>query len=219
MRCVIIGMLEKNTKSYFIFGVFAVLVLIVFYIVFDQINTLDTHVKNVELNLELALKSDIATSTVSSTAPSLPASGTNNPPITEQGENIIIPTGIVFNATSSPLLQPQATIVLIVQDVAKQADGKVFVHLKASTERAQSYSAIDPKDFFQLVSLSSENQRALAADGAWSSMPPQGTVQGTLMFQVDPSQTSLILQVGKGDAIKFYQFDFQTKTYKEVILG
>ncbi len=211
-------MLEKNTKLYFIFGVFAIAVLIVFYIVFDQISTLDTHVKNVELNLELALKSDIATSTASSTIPPLPT-GDANPPITEQGESIAIPTGIVFNATSSPLLQPQATIVFIVQDVAKQADGKVFVHLKASTERAQSYSAIDPKDFFQLVSLSSDNQRALGVDGAWSSMPPQGTVQGTLMFQVDPSQTSLILQVGKGDAIKFYQFDFQTKTYKEVVLG
>ncbi len=210
----------RNHKGvYFVFGVFAIAVLVAFYVAFDEISALDSHVKNVELNLELALKSDVATSTSSSTTPPASTGTTNNPPVVEQGGNITIPTGIVLNATSSPLLQPQAMITLIVQDVAKQTDGKVFVHLKASTEKAQSYSAIDPKEFFQLVSLSSDNQQALAVDGTWNSMPPQGTVQGTIMFQIEPAQTFLILQTGKGEAVKFYQFDFQTKSYKEVVLG
>lgn len=209
----------RHGKIYSIIAILAIVIAVLFYFIFNQLNILDSQVKNVELNLELALRSDVATSTVSSTSMSASTDTTNNPPVVEQGGGSIIPTGIILNATSSPLLQPQATIVLIVQDVAKQTDGKIFVHLKASTEKAQSYSAIDPKEFFQLVSLSSDNQQALAVDGAWNSMPPQGTVQGTVMFQIDPSQTSVILQTGKGDAVKFYQFDFQTKTYKEVVLG
>ncbi len=209
----------RHGTIYLILGILAIVIAVLAYLAFSQIGSLNSDIKNLQMNLELALRSDFATSTASSATTSIQTGATNNQPIVEQGGSIVIPTGIVFNATSSPLLQPQAIITLIVQDVAKQTDGKVFVHLKASTEKAQSYSAVDPKEYFRLVSLTSDNQQALAADGAWSSMPPQGTVQGTLMFQIDPSQTSLILQVEKGEEVKFYQFDFQTKTYKEVVLG
>lgn len=211
--------MNRHAKIYLMIGVVALVIVVLSYFIFNQLSILDSHVKNLELNFELALKSDIATSTVPSTTIPTSTNITNNPPVVEQGGSIVIPTGIVFNATSSPLLQPQATIMLIVQDVSKQTDGRIFVHLKASTEKAQSYSAIDPRNFFQLVSLSSDNQQVLATDGAWNSMPPQSTVQGTVMFQIDSFQTSLILQVGSGDVLTFYQFDFQTKTYKEVVLG
>ncbi len=209
--------MRTHKKIYLLFAASTAVVVILFVIVFMQLGVLNSHVKNLEANFQIALTSGLSTSTTPVIASS--STGTSTPSVTGKGTGIVIPTSIAFVATSSPALQPQAPITFTVQDITQEPDGKILVHVSASSDRAQGYSATDPKQFFQIVNLNGPNKNADASDGAWASMPPQSTVQGTVIFQLDPSQTSVILQVGDGSNITFYQFDFQTKTYKSIVLG
>ncbi len=216
-KCYNTNIMRTHKKMYLLIAGLAVVVVILFAIVFMQIGVLNSHVKNLESNFQIALQSGLSTSTTPIVTSS--STGTSTSPVVEEGNGIVIPTSIAFVATSSPALQPQAPITFTVQDVTQDASGKIFVHISASTDKAQSYSATDPTQYFAIVNLNGPSKQADAVDGAWSSMPPQTTVQGTVMFQLDPSQTSIILQVGDGSSMTFYQFDFQAKTYKSIVVA
>ena len=216
-KCYNGNIMRTHKKMYLLIAGLAGVVAVLFVIVFMQLGVLDSHVKNLESNFQIALQSGLSTSTAPIAISS--STGTSTPPVTEEGNGTVIPTSIAFVATSSSALQPQAPITFTVQDVTQEPDGKIFVHVSASTDQAQSYSAIDPTQFFGIANLNGPSKQPDAVDGAWSSMPPQTTVQGTVMFQLDPSQTSIILQVGDGSGMTFYQFDFQAKTYKSIVLG
>ena len=107
--------MRTHKKMYLLIIGIAVVVAILFAIVFMQLGVLDSHMKNLESNLQIALQSGLGTSTVPIITSS--STGTSTPPVVQEGNGIVIPTSIAFVATSSPALQPQAPITFTVQDV------------------------------------------------------------------------------------------------------
>src|SRR3989344_9174195 len=108
--------MEKIDKAiYVIFVIFALFVLSGFYFIFDKISNLRNDIKNLELSIEL-LKKDLAVAPPEN--PPLNEPPTNTPPPPENQE-IKIPTAIIFEASSSPLLSPQTKITITIENVTK----------------------------------------------------------------------------------------------------
>lgn len=138
----------------------------------------------------------------------------------EDSSGLLVPTAIIFTTLSSPALQPQTNIAVIVEGVSKGEDGQVLVRFKAFTSEASSYSALVVQDIFEIVDLSSgANQRPANVKGGFASIPPKSAISGTAEFRVSATQRSIILQVNAEGGAKFYQFDFEKRTYKETVLG
>ncbi|MGC9603422.1 MAG: hypothetical protein ABSF47_03050 [Minisyncoccia bacterium] len=213
--------MKNEGLIYFVIVILAFLVLGGFYFVFDKLSSLNTEVKNVELNYQLASKGSVTTPAPSTTSTS--ENGQNNSgnqnPTTPGTSDIVVPTGIIFTVSSTPALQPQSPITITMDNVTKKSDGTIVVTLKVFTSQAGSYSAIDPTNFIQYVSLDSSNQIPTNVSPIFDSMPPKSVVTGTVSFQLDPSKSVIILQVGQGDNPKFYEINFGTGTYKETVIG
>lgn len=213
----------RNDKNiYAIIVVFALLVLAGFYLIFDKIGQLGTNVKNLELTLaiiEKGAKGESPTPTPPETPPSNPP--VSGPPQQQPPslESVSVPTAIIFQASSSPLLQPQVGLTITVDSVGKLSDGTVTVNIKVFNSEAQNYSALEPQNLFELVNVSGENQKVFGVNGQFSSIPPKSAVTGSVTFRISPTQSTTILQVGSGDNLKFYEIDFVKKTYKETEIG
>jgi hypothetical protein len=213
--------MKNEGLIYFVIVILAFLVLGGFYFVFDKISALDTDVKNNELNLQLLSKNSVP---VSPTLPpnQTPTSTQDNPQNQDNipsANDIIIPTGIIFTVNSSPGLQPQTSVTVTIDNIAKKPDGTITVTLKAFTSQATSYSALDPASFLQYVSLDSDNQNPMNGSAIFNSMPPKSVSTGIVTFRIDPAKTTFILQTGQGDNPNFYQIDFIKGTYKETSVG
>ena len=214
--------MKSDKTIYFFVLVFAFLVLGGFYLVFDKISGLETAVKNVELNYQLASKIGVVEKPIVSATSTPEVTGNppiQNPPADNTSADIIIPTGIIFTASSSPALQPQTPVTITIENVTKKSDGSIIVQIKTFTSQATGYSAIDPKTFIQYVSLDSENQDPANASPIFASMPPKSVNTGTVIFYATPDKTAIILQMGRGDNPTFYEFNFTKKTYKETVVG
>ncbi|MEK7626646.1 MAG: hypothetical protein AAB399_00565 [Patescibacteria group bacterium] len=214
--------MKSDKTIYFFVLVFAFLVLGGFYLIFDKISGLETEVKNVELNYQLASKNSTAetpTISVTSTPETAGNPPVQNPSAESASTDITIPTGIIFTASSSPTLQPQTPVTITIESVIKKSDGSIVVQMKTFTSQATSYSAIDPKTFIQYVSLDSENQDPANASPIFASMPPKSVNTGTVIFYANPDKTVIILQMGRGDNPTFYEFNFTKKTYRETVVG
>lgn len=210
--------MEKDNVLYIALIIVVIAVMAGFYFVFDKISTLSTQVSNMALTLELGKNIQPPAQTapaVATTTPvaSLPASQ----PAAASG--ITIATAILFDAQSNPALLPQATTTIEVENVTKNDDGSVQVNLKAFTTNANSYTAIQPKDFFAIVDLNGENVAPSNVEGSFQSMPPKSSVTGRVTFTPAANRNTLILQVGTGDSARYYEFDFTKKSYKETIIG
>lgn len=212
----ILNFMKNGKTSYVLFLLFAVLVIACFYVVFSQIGGLRADVKNVELQLSLNAQTASTTETATPVSTSIQPTPSSTP---QGAPAITIPAAIIFSAQSSPALQPQTDLTVTVESVAKAADGTVTVTVKVFTSNASSYTALNPNDIFQMISLEGENQSALQVNGNFSSMPPKGSVEGSLTFKIDPTQPTFILQAGTSDNAKYYEFNFSSKTYKGTILG
>lgn len=207
-------MKQNDRKIYILMSGLLILILVGFYFTLNKLNALDTAFKNLQSQNQLNSQSNnppSATTTPAQTNQSVPT--VNNQNTTD------VPTSIIFNASSSPLLTPQTNLTVTVADVAEAKDGTITVNIKVFSNEASSYSAIDISGLFQLIDLNGTNQNPLSVTGSFNSIPPQNAVTGSLTFKTDPQNKTIILQVGAGDQIKFYQFDFNNQTYKETILG
>lgn len=214
--------MKNEGLIYLVIIVLAFLVLGGFYFVFDKIGGLATEVKNNELNLELLSKnagSPAPDQTTPTSTQSDNGQNQNNPGSTSAESDIVVPTGIIFTVNSSPNLQPQTSVTMTIDNIMKKQDGTIIVTLKAFTNQAASYSAVDPASFIQYVSLDSENQSPINPSPVFGSMPPKSVVTGTVTFRVDPNKTIIILQTGQGDNPNFYEINFTTGTYKETTIG
>lgn len=213
---------------YAIIVVFALLVIGGFYFVFDRIANLRSDFKNLELSFQLATKDSnevenatndkkIGTKDTSESVKKI------EPIKTEQLNNelkgITIPTAIIFEAQSSPLLQPQTKMTVTVDNITKGDDGIITLNLKVFSSEATSYSAFEARDFFEVVRLDADNQKPLKAEGQFNSIPPKSAIYGTVIFKIDTGVKTMILQVGSGTNLKFYEFDFEKKSYKETVIG
>lgn len=224
----IYNMRNNDQGIYIVIVIFALLVLAGFYLMFDKVGSVQTDVKNLSLEIELLKnKADI---TVGSNTPATqtPPSATNTtipPTSSNSSQNIVpqngitIPTAIIASTQSSPTLQPQTTVTVTLESVTKQSDGTVTLVVKTFTNDATGYSAFDPQTFFQLIDLNGDTQKATQVTGQFNSIPPKSAIEGTLTFKIDPTQSTLILQVGSGDNPTFYEFNFDKKSYKETIIG
>lgn len=209
--------MEKDNVIYIALVLVAIGTMAGFYFVFDKISTLSTSVNNMALTLELSknvqapVQSAPTSTTQSTTTASTPQISTPT--------GITIPTAILFDERSGAALLPQATTTIVVEGVTKNNDGSVEVNIKAFTSNASSYTAIDPKEFFAIINLDGNNIAPSDTQGLFQSMPPKSSVTGRVTFTPAANRNTLILQVGTGDTMKFYEFDFTKKSYKETIIG
>ena len=133
--------------------------------------------------------------------------------------SVNIPTAIIFTILSDQVLQPQANISVTIENAYKK-DGDFVLNLRAFTNEAQSYSAIDFKDVFKLINFEKGNEKPYQINGKFSSMPPKSVVNGSVFIKPKPSDDVLILQIETKDGnFKHYEFDFKKKTYKEKEIG
>ena len=210
---------------YAIIVIFVLLVMGGFYFVFNQMANLRSDFKNLELSFQLATK-DKQLSTDTSESNKSELGGKNETQKSEptilkitDNQGILIPTAIIFEAQSSPLLQPQTKMIVTVESAAKKDDGTVTLNLKVFSSEATSYSAFEARDFFEMVRLDTDNQKPLKAEGNFNSIPPKSAVYGTVIFKMEPAEQKIILQMGAGADLKFYEFDFEKKSYKETVIG
>lgn len=211
--------MDKGDRTiYVILFVFALFVLAGFYFTLDKIGGLKTDLKNLELQIQLSAEKDGTSGTTIN-----PPLISQNPPPTpnspQTNQDIIIPTAIIFDAQSSPILQPQTKITITIENLTKTKDGGIILNIKAFTNDANSYSALEPRDLFELVNLEGENQRAIQVTGQFNSIPPKNSTSGALIFKIEATSDRIILQVGSGENLKFYEFNFSRKTYKETVIG
>ena len=217
--------MQPNDKGpYIVIVIFALFVLAGFYMMFDKNNTLSTDVKNLELQLALKNQTPAQEAKEQDKSPIMPdhtseATTTPTPAPTPELQAIIIPTAIIFDTPSSPLLQPQSTITVTVESVSKTDDGTITLAIKGFTKNATSYTAFEPGSLFELLIPEGENQKPLQVVGQFNSIPPKSVSAGKIVFKIDPSLTTPILQVGSGDATTYYELNFTKKTYKETEVG
>lgn len=213
--------MEKTDKTiYVIVFIFALLTLSGFYFLFNKISGLETNLKNFELSRELPIN----TPENNSTSVEIQNDKNEN----EQKQVILqtpekkesaIPTAILFNVSSSPLLLPQAQITIMIESVSKTEDGTVKIIFKAITSEASSYSALEPQNLFEIVNLTGDNLKPVEVKGKFNSLPPNTSTNGEIVFKISPGQNAIILQIGEMENLKFYEFNFQKNTYKETAIG
>ncbi len=204
--------MRNATAIYVFLIVLTIIVLGGFYLIFNQLNSIQQVVLNSPGSGQNQSQT-IATSTPIST----PSNQT--PTSSAPTGGVSIPANILFTIESSPALQPQTNVTVTVNSVTESPDGTITVNLKAFTSQASSYSSLNPADFLQIVDLSGNNETVLSTTGNWNSMPPQGGTTGTATFKVDPGATSIILQVGAPSTANYYKFDFSTQSYQQTVLG
>lgn len=141
----------------------------------------------------------------------------------EKKEEIQIPTAIIFEADSNGGSSlPQTKITVIIENIVKYDDASIALNFKIFTDEATGSISVDPGNIFQLVSMDENEsvwQKPIEVKGKFDSIPPKSSSSGAVLFTGFPGRTSIVLQTGTGDSTRFFEFNFSTKTYKEVVLG
>ncbi|MDI6733923.1 MAG: hypothetical protein QMD50_00310 [Patescibacteria group bacterium] len=210
---------KNNGLIYTTIVIFALLVLSGFYLIFDKISSIKSDVQNLELKLELISQNKKESPIITQNEPTKNPEATSTTPTNQNQTAIVMPTAIIFDASSSPVLQPVTKITITVDTLSKSDDGSIKVNFKAFTNEATSYSALEPRDLFQLINLNGDNQKPIDLSGQFNSIPPKNAVSGSVIFKIPPTQDLIILQTGSGENLKFYEFNFLRKTYKETVIG
>jgi hypothetical protein len=192
-----------------------VIVMLGFYFVASEVSSLRNEVRNLELTLEISKKD----SGIIGEATSTEVNG--EVPAPQEERISVIPTAIIFDTLSSPLLEPQTKITVTVESISKTENGSVNIDIRAFTSEADAYSALQPQNFFELIDLEAGGKtiKPVETTGAFSSIPPKSAVSGRISFKIEPTKNSIILQVNYEDTIKYYELNFTKKTYKETVLG
>lgn len=205
---------------YIVLFSFLLFVVVGFYFTFEKIAAVKSEVSNLELSLEILKKyvnGDNASGTAKAILPSPTPVDTSSQPNTNSGTSIDVPSAIVYEIKQNKDLKIPAETILNV-DSAKLLSNELTFSLKAISLEATSSFSLSPKDFIQLVSLEGENIKASSVSDGFSNIQPKTNATGTITFKINASNT-VILQIGNGDTARFFEFNFSTKTYKEVQLG
>ncbi len=206
---------------YFLFTVLVIIVLAGFYVLFQKINGLSGNYGQDQSSVSVQqIATSSGTQSQSTSTPGLSTTtATTSPETGSAGSPVSIDSSILFNATSSSSLQPQANLTILVSKVSESPDGNVAVTVKVFTDSASSYSAVDIGSLVQIFNPSGQNQSANNIVGAFKAMPPQSSVDGVLNFTVSPGTSSVTLQIGQSDNLNFYKFDFTSGSYKQITVG
>jgi len=214
---------RKNVGVYVVIALVFVFTLTGFFFVFDSIGTLRTDVRNVEMALELANKERQATP-VEQPIKKVDQEPKNATSSDEQAAEVVtsiatVPTAILMDVQSSPTSLPQTNLTLSVESINKNSNNTLSVNFKIYTSKATGNSSIDPSKIFSIVALDSDNIESFKTNGQFTSIPPKSVVSGSLLFRISQAQNTVILQVGYGENIKFYEVNFSEKSYKETVIG
>lgn len=206
-----------NISTNLILVLVIILMTVGFFFTLNRVQSVENAINDLELNMDLlneTFNENIAIVTPSSKSTSTKSESSE---ITVNGNNI--PTAIIFEAKSSPLLSPQTNLKVIVEEVSKNKEGTVMVGIKVFSDKAESYSAFNPSNFFELVDLEVGNQKPLKVQGSFDSIPPKSVVKGKIIFKTSAENDEIILQVNLKNEINYYKFNFNKGTYEETILG
>lgn len=214
---------RKNTGIYLTIGLIFVFVVVGFFFTFDSIGTLRTDVRNVEMALELANKERQATP-VEQPIKRVDQESKNTTSSEEQATEVFtniatVPTAILMDVQSSPILLPQTNLTLSVESINKNSNNTISINFKIYTSKATGNSSIDPAKIFSIVALDSDNIESFKTNGQFSSIPPKSVISGSVLFRISQAQNTIILQVGYGENTKFYEVNFSEKSYKETFIG
>ncbi len=220
--------MDNNKTVLPILVVFILITIVGFYVAFDKIASLTTSLSNLELTQELKNKSGDTSSisqglnVLSANPIGVQQSATSTNTASQQSQSDLvakISTAIIFDTNSSSALLPQASTTITIDNVSKMKDGTIRVEIKAFTNNASSYTAIDPNGLFLILDTDGNGEPASQINGEFKSMPPKSSVSGQIIFKPSSDRNSYIIQMGIGDDTKFYEFDFVKKSYKETIIG
>jgi len=216
----------RETKN--IYAAVAILTLFTlagFFLIFNSLGALRGDVENMKLALyfkEQKTQENVASSTnvaVTTSTIQIEKEINSDSPVEKSDPGIEIPTAIIFESSSTVALLPQTTVTVTIESAIKYADGSIAINIRAFTDRAASYAAFDPKSVIQILNLDGDNQKASSITGKFDSIPPKSASSGTLNFEGLSGRNSMIFQIGTGETMRFYEFDFIKKTYQETVVG
>lgn len=213
---------RKNTGIYIIISLIFVFAVVGFFFTFDSIGTLRTDVRNVEMALELANKERQATPVeqlIKKEVPEIKNTTSSEEQAPKTITSVTVLTAILMDIQSSTALLPQTNLSLSVESINKNSDNTLSINFKIYTNKATGNSSIDPSKIFSIIALDSDNIESFKTNGQFSSMPAKSVISGSVLFRISQTQNTLILQVGYGENIKFYEVNFSDKSYKETVIG
>ncbi len=208
---------RSQAPLYFTIAILALLTVGGFVLAFVELSDLRTAVSDLQFAAARPTPEAPAVSPTSTAGSAAPTGTPAAPP--PAAETVVIPTAVIFETRSSPALQPQVALTVAVEQVTRAPDGTATVHFRVYTDRATSYSAFDAAGAFQLIDLEGGSQPPAQTTGTLGSIPARSAAAGTAVFRTDPSRDTIILQVGSGNDIRFYEFNFRKKTYQETAVG
>jgi hypothetical protein len=162
------------------------------------------------------------TKNILSSIPSLNQPPNNLPTKEEKNQEKIttINTNITFKTLSSVTLKPQSELNVLVEQISQTENGIINLKVKVFTDKATTDSALNLNNYFALVDIQNgEFQLPTEIKGLFDSMPPKSTTTGEVIFENFIKKNKIIIQIGPTDESKFYEFDFDNKSYKEIQIG
>jgi hypothetical protein len=124
---------------------------------------------------------------------------------------VTIPSSLVYENAESG----NGNVVLAVESVAKAGDGTIVVTFKVLTYEATRTASIDPAELIRMTTPQGTETLARIVQGSdFRSIPRNSEVSGNLIFFPNANYSSIILQVGKEERVRFYEFDFLRKFYR-----
>lgn len=123
----------------------------------------------------------------------------------------VIPTSILYVASETP-----NKVVLSIESVGKTEKGTVLVAIKALTFETSNVTSVDPSNFLALIPPEGVEIRPNFIQGNFTNIAPNGSYAGNAIFSVPAGRNSIILQVGSGQGVVFFEFDFNAKTFRQV---
>ncbi len=139
-------------------------------------------------------------------------------PAEEEPATASIATAIGFETQSSPMLTPQTGLAITLPKVTQYAD-RIVLDVVATAEDASSYSAFVAEDKFILLSPDGTDVYAIDVEGNFGYIPPGGSVSGKLTFESAGTPPKVILKIETDAGAEYYEFNFQTRTYRKALLG
>jgi len=204
---------------------FVLIVLIIgviggFSLIFDKISNLTQETEDLKMNMRIISEDAQFTQLTIPLDKEGEATSTEEEATPIKKDDIVIPTAILFKTRSSPLLSPQTDINVAIQRLVKEKEtGIVRIYLRIYTNEAESYSALEPGNLFEIVDPGGQNQKPLNVKGRFDSIPPQSSVTGEIIFKILPDKESVIIQIESKDGANYYEFNFKNKSYKKAVLG
>lgn len=194
------------------------------FFAFDRISSLSNDLKGLEGKVAIFSNPPIPAAPtpppLTGGTPPPPAGGEPPAPTGASGTStpVTIPSAIIFQTSSSEALAPQSRLTVTIESAKRDVDGRLTLGIKVFNGEAAGPAALDPKALIEILNFEGENVKANGMSGAFAAIPAKGAVSGSLTFQTDPARRTVIIQINLPEP-RFYEFDFDHKTYKQAEVG